>query len=261
MTTRSGARNKTALAVYLKAPQPGRVKTRLARDSGRSAATELYRAFVRDTLAWVGGCKVDTLRAEFSPPEQRPLCASLLPRKMLSRFALCPQADGDLGARMAATFASMFASGCERAVIIGTDCPLLGQQEIISAFKALKTCDLVLGPSGDGGYYLIGLSRPAPEIFRNIPWSTPRVLECTLRRAATRHLKHLLLHKLDDVDRITDVPQLWAQLVAAWRAGSNAFPVHTFRALSWHFAPYRKVAAAQKPAAQKPRPQGNRRIP
>ena len=98
-------------------------------------------------------------------------------------LACLPQARGDLGARLESAFAAAFADGATAVLAMGTDCPGLTTDRLRAALAALAASDLVLGPATDGGYYLIGLARPAPELFAGVPWGTERVLAATLARA------------------------------------------------------------------------------
>ena len=101
--------------------------------------------------------------------------------------------------------AEAFFEGAERIVIIGTDCPEITPELIRESFDRLATSDLVLGPATDGGYYLIGLRRPAPRLFTDIPWGSQRVLEETLGRARELSYDVSLLKQLSDVDRPEDL--------------------------------------------------------
>jgi rSAM/selenodomain-associated transferase 1 len=114
----------------------------------------------------------------FSPPEQYLEFAAIA-----GEWWQCqPQAEGDLGVRMAAFFEEAFAAGMERAVLIGSDSPTLPLSYLHAAFAALQTHDAVLGKATDGGYYLIGLVRPCPDLFTDIAWSTPAVWQQTTSR-------------------------------------------------------------------------------
>ena len=114
-----------------------------------------------------------------------------------------PQVNGDLGCRLQAAFASHFAEGAARVVVIGSDC-----QIVVQAFRALEHCDVVLGPALDGGYYLLGLKGPHPSLFDAIPWSSARVLAATEARARTLSLATSRLALLRDVDTLTDARAL-----------------------------------------------------
>jgi rSAM/selenodomain-associated transferase 2 len=102
-------------------------------------------------------------------------------------------------------FSESFLDGIKRVVLVGTDCPGLGQSHLKRAFQGLRRKDLVLGPANDGGYYLIGLRRPVPELFCGIPWGTGDVMERTLHAAAASGLRVVLLDPLGDVDRPEDI--------------------------------------------------------
>jgi rSAM/selenodomain-associated transferase 1 len=118
---------------------------------------------------------------------------------------LLDQKGDDLGTRMHASFVSLFTDGFKRVVVIGTDVPSLPLTHYREAFDLLATHDLVLGPAQDGGYYLIGLTRPVGELFDDIPWSTNHVLATTRERAAGRGLTTALLPAWRDVDTLEDL--------------------------------------------------------
>jgi len=116
-----------------------------------------------------------------------------------------PQGEGDLGDRLLLAFAQAFAQGAQSVVVIGADCPDLGPTLFAQAFSALTRKNLVLGPAMDGGYYLVGLNRPAPALFSDIPWGNSEVLAATLKQAKELHLSIHLLEPLADVDRPEDL--------------------------------------------------------
>ena len=148
-----------------------------------------------------------------------------------------PQCSGSLGRRMQAAFVHMFRPGAKSAILIGSDCPLLERKLVRQAFTALKNNDLVLGPAADGGYYLIGLRRPVPELFQLRQWSHPGVLEATLNTASKLNLTCRILPTLSDIDQGEDLPQLGRELLAAWLKCRNGrrkdFPLRVFRRLFW----------------------------
>ncbi len=125
-----------------------------------------------------------------------------------------PQGAGDLGERMAGAFEESFRTGSTATVIIGSDCPGLSPDVITAAFARLTETPVVLGPARDGGYYLIGLSRPMPELFRGIPWGTDRVLADSLAVLQRRGCKPALLDPLEDIDRPEDLPA-WRRIAAS----------------------------------------------
>ena len=118
------------------------------------------------------------------------------------------QGEGDLGDRLSQAFQTAFAEGKEAAIVLGTDCPELDAALLEQAFQELQLHDLVLGPASDGGYYLLGLRQPVPELFANIPWSTSTVLSQTLAIAEQLGLSIALLPTLSDVDYPEDL-EVW----------------------------------------------------
>jgi rSAM/selenodomain-associated transferase 1 len=162
---------------------------------------------VRDTLLACELAAPQELVIAYAPKESQEYF-----RALASRASLVPQVDGDLGARVEAAFASVFGRGATRAVAIGTDTPHLKPERIVRALDALADTDCVIGPASDGGYYLIALSQPHPELFRDVEWSTPRVLEQTLARAHSAGLRVELLEEMHDVDQADDVTRLAAEL-------------------------------------------------
>ena len=198
---------KDRLIVFVKAPRPGAVKTRLAKVVGVEAAAALYRAMAEEEIrATAPRGDYDRVLA-FDPPDARDEIAAWFPGE-----ALLPQAAGDLGARMAAAVQSAFDAGVRRVVVIGTDVPACGHAHVSTALAALDDHDVVLGPTHDGGYYLIALDRPRPQLFAGIPWSTPSVLPATAERAGVLGLTVLMLDPLLDVDTLDDVRGAWVIL-------------------------------------------------
>jgi rSAM/selenodomain-associated transferase 1 len=186
-------------------PEPGRVKTRLARVLGAEVAAALYRAFVLDLADRLAALPYPVTWAV--DPPGAPF-ATLVPR------ASCRvQGDGDLGARMARSFAAEFAARPGPVAIIGADAPHLPAEALTETALVLgRGADVVLGPADDGGYYLIGLARPAPALFTDIPWSTSAVLAATIACAEAGELRTRLLPGSFDVDEPGDLARLAALL-------------------------------------------------
>ena len=224
------------LGVFVKAPKPGKVKTRLAKSVGLAAARKLYIDMASDTLQWTQALNRCRTTVFYSPAEDLQACRQLLPKGTREPF-FEPQCSGSLGRRMQAAFAHMFLHGASSAILIGSDCPLLERTLVRKAFTALKNNDLVLGPAADGGYYLIGLSRPVPELFQMRQWSHPGVLEATLNTASELKLSCRMLPVLNDIDQAEDLPGLGRELLAAWGKCRNGqrkdFPLRVFRRLFW----------------------------
>ncbi len=118
---------------------------------------------------------------------------------------LMPQSGENLGERMRNAFSEGFDRGYTKIIIIGSDCPAVTQELINEALHKLDRHDAVIGPAADGGYYLIGLRRSAPELFTGIDWSTEQVLKQTIERCTTLHLHYVLLPELRDIDRMEDL--------------------------------------------------------
>ena len=191
------------LVIFTRFPEPHKTKTRLIPALGPEGAAGVQRDMTRHTLALVRelarGFSVSVeVRFEGGDAEKMAACFG-------NDLSYRPQGPGDLGCRMAAAFAEAFREGAERTVLIGTDCPEIAPELIRESFDRLATCDVVLGPASDGGYYLIGLRRPAPELFTGIPWSSERVFDETMHRAGKLSLNVFLLKTLSDVDRPEDL--------------------------------------------------------
>lgn len=192
--------DRAALAVFAKAPVPGAVKTRLAAGVGEARAVAIYRELARITARAVGAAGADRTYAYYAPAGGEAAVRELLG---YPPWEFRVQVEGDLGARMSAAMDEMHGE-CARAVIVGTDCPALDERGLASALARLREVPLVLGPATDGGYYLVGLARRAPELFAGIPWSTSEVLAFTLERARAAGLTWSLLEPLADIDTEVD---------------------------------------------------------
>lgn len=189
------------LGVFVKAPAPGRVKTRLAAEVGVHSATQIYRDLGRRIVSACAGAGHEMV-VWFASADARPVVRDWL--QGLSVAAYRAQVPGTLGARLSAAFQRHFDDGAHRVIVIGSDCPTVDASVVTQALAALDEDDLVLGPSHDGGYYLIGLRAPAPQLFRGIAWSTEAVLEQTLERARQLALSTVQLPTLRDVDTASD---------------------------------------------------------
>lgn len=189
---------KDQLIVFLKAPRPGTVKTRVAQTTGAERACSIYRELV------------ETVLRKLSPLKEVELCfapddaSSEIQPWLRPGWTARPQGEGDLGARLTRAFASTFADGAERVVIIGSDCPEVKTADIRAAWKELRTHDLVVGPAVDGGYWLIGLRTPQADLFRDISWSSDQVLAQTLAQARKQALRIQVLRILTDIDTEED---------------------------------------------------------
>lgn len=182
------------LIIFVKAPRPGAVKTRLAASLGAEGACAAYRQLVGVLLENVSGLPGVVLR--FAPDE----AGAEIEPWLRTGWRAEGQGDGDLGARLQGAFAAAFAAGAKRVVVIGSDCPEVSVEDVRMAWRELRRFDVVVGPAVDGGYWLIGLRGPAPELFEGISWSTERVLGETLQRAKAAGRSIQVLRILSDVD-------------------------------------------------------------
>lgn len=193
--------------MFAKYWQAGRVKTRLAKRLGSEAAAELYRAFVAALLTRLKTV-ADRRVLAFTPPDRRVDFA----RFAGERWQLEPQGAGDLGSRIERYLAAALNRGAQRVVLIGSDSPLLPIARIEQAFRLLADCDVVLGPSDDGGYYLVGVSGSVPRIFDGIAWSTPHVWPQTLAHIERLRLRFSAMPSYYDVDDLQDLIRLREEL-------------------------------------------------
>jgi rSAM/selenodomain-associated transferase 1 len=198
---------RSVLGIFLKAPRPGAVKTRLVPALGPSAAAGLYRALAEAVVAQTRPAAGYERILFFAPAEARAEIEAWLPGE-----ALAAQDGPDLGARMSSAFDEAFRRGAGRVALVGSDAPGLTRDDVLEALDALGEHDVVLGPAMDGGYYLIALARPAPGLFRAIAWGTGTVLAATVERAATLGLTVRLLDPRRDIDTLDDVKAEWARI-------------------------------------------------
>jgi hypothetical protein len=208
------------IILFAKEPVAGEVKTRLSPPLAPGEAAELAAAFIEDTAVMLTGVAAERKVVACAPPE----AAAALRRLVGEGFALQAQAGGDLGERMHAAFEEAFRGGARRVVIIGADSPTLPRRFIAEAFEALEKKAVVLGPALDRGYYLIGLERPIPDLFRGVRWGSGDVLQRTLEIIGREALPLHLLPLWFDVDTPADLKLLRLQVEALRLAGDASFP-------------------------------------
>jgi rSAM/selenodomain-associated transferase 1 len=220
------------LVVYGKEPSPGRVKTRLSPPLSQVQAAALARAFLLDTLNLARSVDGVEVVLAFTPPSARrafealsresagaPAAVRAFTRTaarssgVRSPLRLAEQRGADLGARMANTFARAFAEGARRVVIIGSDSPSLPSDYVRAAFDALVSHDLVLGPTTDGGYYLIGTRSATPTGWlKGVLWSSGREYRETVQKAEARGITAKELPQWYDVDTPDDLSRLCREI-------------------------------------------------
>lgn len=185
-----------AILILAKNPEEGRVKTRLAKTLGACRALSIYKELYTQTLTLAAAMEEGTPYV-FQSPERD---SSWFPS---SRLQSRLQADGDLGDRMLEALREGLQEH-EKAVMIGADCPGLEASHLKKAFSALDQVDLVLGPSEDGGFYLLGSKEPYPDLFLDRSWSHEEVLAKTVDLASELGLSLHILSELYDIDYETD---------------------------------------------------------
>ena len=206
---------RRGVLLFVKDPEPGKVKTRLAASVGPERAAEIYRRLAEEVVRRLP--EEDEVLVMFDPPEKGAEVEAWL-GGLGAKAALdfLAQAPGDLGARLDAAFATAFAQGFAAVAAVGSDCVELTPQHFAEAWQSLATHDAALGPAADGGYYLLALRAPQPALFTDIAWSTGAVCAGTLARAAAVGLRVHLLPQLRDVDTVED----WDAAAATLSAGT-----------------------------------------
>jgi hypothetical protein len=191
---------KRALIIFVRKPEKGKVKTRLAATIGEEAALLVYQKLLHHTAIVAQRAAVDTF-VFFDGgivTNDEWTWERVIKRK---------QGGGDLGKRMQAAFTEVFHEGYSEVVIIGSDCPELTTEHLRSAFTALQNYDVVIGPASDGGYYLLGMRENYPHLFQNIYWSTAAVYQQTCAAMQRNNLSFFALPVLTDVDEEKDLPK------------------------------------------------------
>lgn len=202
-----------AVLIFAKAPEKGKVKTRLARDMDEDLVVFLYGKLVEKTLETVRQSPFVPIVC-FSPAEKEQMMKEWLGRHV----SYLVQRGDDLGQRITAAFRVSFENGFSQALVIGSDIPGIGPNHLAEAFSLLQKNDLVIGPAYDGGYWLIGFNRNgfSPHVFADIPWSTQDVLARTMEKCAGLGLTVGLSTKLRDLDTADDLRLLQGDIPRQW---------------------------------------------
>jgi uncharacterized protein len=219
---RSDPKARRRLVLFARFPVPGRTKTRLIPALGALGAVALHRRLVLHALRTAHALRTSLpmdLEIRFADGNEDAM------NHWLGDELWCrQQGDGNLGERMARAFEASFREGAIATVLIGSDCPGLTSERLAAAFDALQSHPAVLGPATDGGYYLIGLRRPVPELFQGVNWGTDTVLRESLQILQNMGVRPMLLEPLHDLDRAEDLP-VWQQLLQAEEADSRRISV------------------------------------
>jgi rSAM/selenodomain-associated transferase 1 len=202
-----------AVAVMAKVPGASPVKSRLHSVLSAEWATELYRCFLLDRLDALCTLEGVSLVVAFTPVEAAGRMRALAP----AAFRLVAQRGADLGERLSTLLRELLEDGHAGAIAIDSDSPTLPLAYVAEAARVLRDerCDVVLGPCEDGGYYLIGLRSPQPDLFEGVPWSTDAVFSTTLEKTSRRGLSVHVLPRWFDVDTETDLRRLHAEMTAS----------------------------------------------
>lgn len=198
-------RSKDTLIVLTRLPSEGKNKTRLIPALGPAGATAMHDRLARHAIGRASSFVMTkpTARLQIHLDGGTPAQG----RAWLGSDIDCfPQASGDLGQRMFSAINYAFTSGAERVVLIGTDCPSINEELLDKAFNSLDEADLVYAPAADGGYVLIGMSRPIREVFHDIEWGGAKVLDQSLTAARAAGCRVFLMDTLRDVDLPEDLP-------------------------------------------------------
>lgn len=188
---------KKALIIFVRNPELGNVKTRLAATVGAESALEIYKELLQHTYEIALATDADRFVFYVDKIAQADLWET---RGFVKRV----QAMGDLGGKMKAAFNELFSEGYNNVVIIGSDCLELTTNMIHKAFELLEMNDVVIGPARDGGYYLLGLKKMVAPIFENKQWGTEHVYNDTIAGIENAGLSFATLPVLTDVDTEED---------------------------------------------------------
>lgn len=231
LTTGVARASRVALAVMAKAPAPGEVKTRLCPPLTPDQAASLARCFLEDRVEQLRAIEVGEAIVAFTPAaREAELRAWLGPG-----VRLVPQTGTDLGARLDRVLTDLLAEGYAGAVAVDADSPTLPTAFLHRACAHLLAgaAEVVVGPTEDGGYYLIGLSTPASALFREMPWSTAAVFDETVARARRLGLRLGILPRWFDVDRGVDLARLAASAGHSSDGQGDAAPFRPRRTLAF----------------------------
>ena len=203
---------ENALIVFIKYPEPGKAKTRLAKDIGDEKACEIYKLLAENVIKNILTKNPGTYTVHFffTPADReteiRTWLKPILNDNQGIKTQFRTQEGRNLGEKMSNAFKEILQEkGCKKCIIIGTDCLEIDATLIENAFDILKEKNVVIGPCKDGGYYLIGMSRPTPDLFVDIDWSTDRVFEQTMEKTQKNKLSGGVLKTLTDIDTQEDL--------------------------------------------------------
>ncbi len=194
--------SRAVILLFAKAPEAGRVKTRLAAHLGAKRAAEIHRACIRDAIRLAERAPGCSHRLLLAGTRGAWTDAGI---GLGAAWEIEPQRGRDLGERLERAFREAFRRGAKKAIAIGTDTPWMGARRIETAIAALDEYDVVLGPAADGGYYLVGMRRMISAPFRQIAWGKAIVLEQTRRAMKRTGASCGMIERDFDLDRTGDL--------------------------------------------------------
>ena len=198
----------TALVVMAKQPAAGITKTRLCPPFSPEQAAAFSEALLLDTFDLAGSLPGVQLAAAITPASARAYFEQITPPGTI----LLPVDGADIGQCLSRSFEALFQAGFTKVLALNADGPSLPPSYLLQALDLLEDHDALIGPGEDGGYYLVGLKSPCPQLFRGIEWSTPRVLEQTLARLDALGLRTALTPPWYDVDTVREAARIYAEL-------------------------------------------------
>ncbi|MDI6801457.1 MAG: TIGR04282 family arsenosugar biosynthesis glycosyltransferase [Thermodesulfovibrionales bacterium] len=188
------AANPSALGIMFRIPEYGRVKTRLAKEVGKGAALRAYISMLNTTLLNISELKNIDIYGFYKGKE---------PLNWNDNIRYHPQSSGDIGERMLNAIQWLFKKGYYKVTLIGADSPDLPLSFITRTFSELDNYDLVIGPSEDGGYYLIGMKNPQKVLFKSIRWGSSSAFKDTVSIAKKEGIKYVALPQWYDIDSLS----------------------------------------------------------
>jgi uncharacterized protein len=198
---------KEAIIIFTRFPIPGQAKTRLIPHLGEDRAASLQRSMTEHTIA--EALKAKTMRPMAVEIYYKGGNSKEIEKWLGKNCSYHEQYSGDLGVKIIDAFTRSFGKGFEKVIIIGTDCPSLSSSIMLKGLEQLNNYNIIIGPAEDGGFYLMGLSRPPePALFHNVHWGKDTVLESVLANTDTLNLSHDCLPVLSDIDRPEDLVHL-----------------------------------------------------
>lgn len=215
--------SSSAIIIMTRAPIAGATKTRLEACFSPEECAELHKAFLLDTIELTSKFRNVTVFLAFTPQRQRELFEKMLVHPVV----LLPQRGNNLGKRIYEAVKTAFSQGFSPIITIGSDSPTLQPLHIEKAFKALKAADVCLGPSQDGGYYLIGMRLAHKKLFEGIPWGENKVFKTTVGTAKRAGFKIEILPEWYDVDTPNDLRRLRSDLAKLKRIPKAFVPPRT----------------------------------